>query len=113
MARELQRKSRKRRLEMNIDKTKYMRNVEGEEEGVFLENGRIEEIDQYVYLGQTVSLKSGLDNEMGTRRRKTWRQFWGLQRIFNSKLALRTKMKILESCVIESELFGYIPMLVQ
>jgi len=30
MVRELQRESRKGGLEMNIDKTKYMRNVEGE-----------------------------------------------------------------------------------
>ena len=44
MVTELQRGSRKGGLEMNTDKTKYMRNVEGKEEGASLENGRIEEV---------------------------------------------------------------------
>jgi len=47
MVRELQRESMKGGLEMNVEKTKYMRNVEGEER-VSLENGRIEEVDEYV-----------------------------------------------------------------
>ena len=46
-----------------------MSNVEGDNgDGISVESGSIKEVDEYIYLGKTVSPKNRLENEMRARR---------------------------------------------
>jgi len=38
-------------------------------------------------------------DEEEARRTKAWRKFWGLEKIFSSKLSRKAKMKLFEICV--------------
>ena len=77
-----------------------MNNIEGDQE-IAIEGGRIEQVEEYVYLGQTISTKEGMEKEQKVRRAKAWKKFWTL-----SKMSIRSKIKILESCVIPVLSYG-------
>ena len=106
MANELEKISREEGLNINIDKTKYMSNVEGDEGGVVIETGEIEKTEEYVCLGQTISMKEGIKRELKVRKSKAWGKFWSLQKIFRSKLSTEAKIRILESSVIPVLCYG-------
>lgn len=108
MARELEEVSKQGGLEMNIKKTQYMNNVEGNdhENRFTIESGKIEKVEEYVYLGQTISTKEGIEKELKARRSKAWGKFWSLQGVFKSRMTIKAKIKILESCVIPVLSYG-------
>ena len=64
---------------MNINKTKIMSNVKMNEEVLKLSSskGGIVKVEEYVYLGQTISMDGKLEKELKSRKAKAWRKFWG------------------------------------
>ena len=63
-------------------------------------------VEEYVYLGQTISVREGMEREMNVRRQKVWRKYWSLRRVFKGKMSVKSKVKILESCVIPVLCYG-------
>ena len=110
MATDLIRESKKGGLEWNMKKTKIMKIRQedeiGEGGGLEIEGELIEEVSEYVYLGQTVSAKEGQEREIKVRRNKAWGKFWSLQKVFRGGLSNKGKLKILESCVMPVLTYG-------
>ena len=106
MANELDRESRKAELKMNGSKTKYMSNQRGSEGEIKIGGEVIEKVEVYAYLGQIISIEEGVENEIKARRNKAWRKLWAMRKIFDSRLSLKAKGRILESCVIPILTYG-------
>lgn len=103
MATELFEASRRVGLNANLDKTKLMLNDEG---SIILEGHKIENVSEYKYLGQIVSLDDKTRNEIRSRIASAWKNFWNHKHILKSKMKNCTKTKILESCILPTLLYG-------
>lgn len=101
---ELVEESQKRGLEFNIDKTKYMSNIEGGE--ICIGGNKLEKVKEYVYLGQIMSFEEKMDKEINARKNQAWKAYWSLKRIFKSKMSLKAKMKIMVSCIVPVIVYG-------
>ena len=63
-------------------------------------------MDEFVYLGQMISKEGGIEKEIRRRRSKAWAKYWSLRGIFKSKMSVKAKIKILESCVMPVLTYG-------
>ncbi len=105
MANEFEKESKKAGLTMNISKTALLST--SKEEMVIKINGEeIRQVEETQYLGQTVALNNRLDKEISKRIEKAWKNFWGLKSIYKSKMGLKSKIKILDSCTIPVITYG-------
>ncbi len=105
MAEDLRRESRKVGLTINLAKTKIMTNI-NQFDAIQIENNKIEIVPEYKYLGQTMSLINRTKNELKVRKAKAWKAFWAQKTILKGKMALKTKIKILESTVYPVLTYG-------
>ena len=67
----------------------------------------LEQVDEYIYLGQLIKLKKDLDNEIKRRIKIGWMTFGRNRDIFKSKMPLCLKRKIYNQCVIPAMTYGY------
>jgi len=74
---------------------------------IYVNNVRLERVNEYVYLGQMLSFNDRMDKELKERKRKAWRGFWALYQVFKSEISVPSKMKILESCVVPILTYGF------
>lgn len=102
MLNDLNTKSRKCGLKINKAKTKIVRNKkEQSTHPVTLDNQRIEELSQYVYLGQTVNLSDNNQSKEITRRIQLgWAAFGKHNDIMRSNLPICLKKKIFDQCIL-------------
>ena len=104
MGEEIVTASEKGGLEINKKKTKFMshKNSEAQDtEKIVINGANIEEVKEYNYFGQTVSFEDRIEKEVRVRKNKARGKFWSLNKVFkNEKLSLKSKMKILESCIM-------------
>jgi len=64
-------------------------------------------VNEYIYLGQTIAMGDRLEEEIKVRKNKGWGKFWSLKKACkNNKLKLKSKIKILESCVMPVLSYG-------
>ncbi|MBP1527199.1 MAG: hypothetical protein H9Q66_04685 [Spiroplasma ixodetis] len=108
MKEDLEEKSREGGLEINYNKTKYMKyNGSGaliEQTG---DGTDIEEVKEYNYLGQVVAFEDRTEKELKNRKSKAWRKFWALKKILeNRRVKLNLKVNTLESCVLPVLSYG-------
>lgn len=89
--------SKKVGLRINFDKTKVMTN--GRKTNISIEDIPIEYVNEYVYLGQTISFEDRLDKEISKRITNAWNKYWSLKSVFKSKMHIATKRKIFDSCI--------------
>ena len=80
-------------LKINATKTKLMRIGTKRGDGVSVEGGRIEEVDEFTYLGSIVSKKGGTDEDIQAGIGKARQAFAMLRPIWRS-MALTTKTKL-------------------
>ena len=66
----------------------------------------IELVDEYTFLGQMIAFEQRLNKEFQARRKKAWKIYWALRQIFKSKMQLASKIRILDSCIIPSLMYG-------
>ena len=91
-------------LKMNTDKTKYMSN--SSVDSLSVNEIEIELVDEYTYLGQLIAFEQRLNKELQVRRKKAWKGYWALRQVFKSKMQLTSKIRILDSCIIPSLIYG-------
>lgn len=91
-------------LKINMSKTKFMSN--NPKAKLLLDGTELEKVEEYSYLGQTISTNNKFNAEINKRIKNGWKSFWALKYVFKSKMKLPTKIKILDSCVIPSLTYG-------
>ncbi|XP_045484950.1 uncharacterized protein LOC110996663 [Pieris rapae] len=92
-------------LKMNTEKTKVMTN--SRKEKVLLNNNIIEYVDEYLYLGQTISMTDSTTKEIDTRIAKAWKSFWALKEVMkNKKTSMVIKRKVFNTCVLPVLTYG-------
>ena len=87
-------------LKINATKTKLMRIGTKRDDGVSVVGGRIEEVDEFTYLGSIVSKKGGTDEDIMARIGKARQAFAMLRPIW------RPKLRVCISNVKEVLLYG-------
>lgn len=92
-------------LAINLSKTKIMTNI-GNLETIKINGEHIERIIDYKYLGQTLDFDNKMEKELKNRKANTWKAFWLLSSIPESKMKLKIKIKILERSVNPVQLYG-------
>jgi len=98
--------SRKIGLKMNMSKTKVMTNIDGASP-IKIEDGEIEIVDSYKYLGH--DMKLGLDNQTTEIKRRIglgWAAFGKLRYIFKSRMNNSLKRKVFNMCVLPVLTYG-------
>ncbi|KAM7248927.1 hypothetical protein ACFE04_019398 [Oxalis oulophora] len=105
MGEDLRRESEKFGLSINLSKTKVLTNI-SEAFEVKLGQIPIESVNEYKYLGQTMSFGNRTKNEIKIRRAAAWKAFWAQRTCLKGKLGLRAKIRILESSVYPVLTYG-------
>lgn len=90
---------------MNDEKTKMMTNSTKVDIKVNASN--LEYMDEYVYLGQTISPKDQMTKEIDKRIAYGWRKYWSLKEIMKSKeLSMNIKRKAFNTCILPCITYG-------
>lgn len=105
MLNELQNLCRKVGLLINLKKTKIMTN--DREIQVQVDSQTIDYVQEYVYLGQSVSFRDSSQKEVTRRISLAWKKFWSLSFILMDRAQkLDIKRDILDSCILPVLLYG-------
>ena len=94
MLNQLSDKSKVLRLKMNIKKTKVMFNKYIDENIIQVNNNTIEHVEEYVYLGQLVTMESDKTNEIKRRISAAWGAFGKYRDIMKSNMPMCLKRKV-------------------
>ena len=93
-------------LRLNAQKTKVMRNSFVTAKTITVNGTQIEEVEQYVYLGQLVSLTDGTVAEISRRCAQAWQAFGKAKPLFKSDLPISLKRQVFEQCILPVFLYG-------
>ena len=95
----------KRGLTINRNKTNILTN--SEKFPIYLENEKLEYVDEAIYLGQTISFENRVEKEVERRIKLGWKKFWSLRKILKGdSLSVEAKGKIINSSVIPVITYG-------
>ena len=95
-------------LKINATKTKLMRIGTKRGDGGLVAGERVEEVDEFTYLGSILSKKGGTDEDIQARIAKARQAFAMLRPIWPSTgLTTKTKLRIFGSNVKAVLLYGY------
>ena len=109
MLKELNEESLKVGLKMNLSKTKIMKNDHiNQEISIKINDDKIEVVQNYIYLGQNISLKSTSKSEEIKRRITIgWQAFGRAGEIFRNKnIPLIQKRQIYNQCILPAVTYG-------
>lgn len=105
MINEVANESGKVGLELNAEKTKVITNGVMEPVSVGVKN--IEYVNDYIYLGQMVSFKKCISNEVQRRIAIAWKKYWSLKEVMkNKQLNISIKKKLYEISVLPTLTYG-------
>lgn len=105
MIQDLSRVSKDVGLEMNATKTKLMTNAL--EVDIQVNDKRLEFVNEYIYLGQTITFKDQTTKEINTRIAQGWKKYWSLKEIFKGKdYNLNIKRKTFNTCILPCLTYG-------
>ncbi len=104
MVEKLNREGRKAGLEINYQKTEIL--GKGGKNNIQIERETVEEVEELVYLGQLRNFHRRREKEIRERIRKGWRNYWNLKAIYNSKIGLKKKIKILQGTTVPAITHG-------
>ncbi|KAG7297348.1 hypothetical protein JYU34_013337 [Plutella xylostella] len=91
---------------MNTSKTKIMSNTVNREV-ICIDNNEIEYIEDYTYLGQTMSFHDKMTKEIDKRVANAWKRFWSLKEIMKSKTTkMSIKRKVFNTCILPVMTYG-------
>ena len=106
MIEDLNRESRNVGLKMNMSKTKIMFNENAERQQIRVMDEPLEIVNEYTYLGQTVSVAPGHETEIKRRISMGWRAFGKQNEIMKSKMPLSLKRKVFNQIVLPVLTYG-------
>ena len=107
MMQELDRESGKTGLRMNIKKTKVMMSDKMKGRSITIQGNKIEEVDNYIYLGKRISLNSETAGEVKRRIQLGWAKFGKLSFIFRDEdLPTSLKKQVFNQCIIPVLSYG-------
>uniref|UniRef100_K7F154 Reverse transcriptase domain-containing protein n=1 Tax=Pelodiscus sinensis TaxID=13735 RepID=K7F154_PELSI len=106
LLRRLDKKSSQVGLKMNHCKTKYMRSDVIQKTRITITGEEIEEVEQYIYLGQEVNVCQDLNRELSQRIRAGWCAFISIKDILKGKIDKTTRTNIFNSTVLPAMLYG-------
>ncbi|KAI5737947.1 hypothetical protein M8J77_001036 [Diaphorina citri] len=106
MIEELEHASLKAGLKMNLHKTKVMFNSFVKKQPIKINDNIIEEVKEYIYLGQEITMEGNIANEIARRIRIGWATFGKNNIIFKSKMPLHLKRKVFDQCVLPAITYG-------
>lgn len=104
MLSDLEEESQKHGLFMNKDKTKAL--PKNYNDRIFVNGTEINNVTEYIYLGQTVSFQDKSNKEISRRISQGWKKYWSLKNILKSKATKNIKSKVMISCVSPTLLYG-------
>ncbi|XP_050680147.1 uncharacterized protein LOC126976047 [Leptidea sinapis] len=98
MIEELATESEKIGLKLNPDKTRVMTN--GKKDMIQLGNTEINYTDEFIYLGQLITQKKPMREEVKRRITNSWRRYWSLREVRkDEKLNINIKSKLYNTCI--------------
>lgn len=105
MLEQLVHESNKVGLSMNAAKTKLMTNLD--KIPIKVKGTNIEYVEEYTYLGQTISPKDLTTKEINNRVQLAWKRYWSLKEIVkNPEVSLKAKKRVFDSCILPVLTYG-------
>lgn len=94
-------------LEMNLDKTKIMTNMNGHNINITVNQTTIEQVGKYVYLGQEIRMgKENQTCEIFRRIKLMWAAYSKLDFAFKMKISAEQKARIFDQCILPVLTYG-------
>ena len=93
-------------MKINMKKTKVMFNGNATRETIHLGLEEIETVDEYVYLGQLITLANNNMNEVKRRTSAGWGPFSQYRDILKSKMPMYLKRKLYNQCIQPAMTYG-------
>ena len=106
MLNDLNRESLRVGLKMNKSKTKVMFNDNMQSEEIKIGTETLEEVNEYIYLGQIIKLTYDKDSEVKRRINIGWKAYNKYRYIMRSDMPLSLKRKIFNHCIIPAMTYG-------
>ena len=106
MINQLNNESTKLGMKMNMKKTKVMFNKLAQISAVQINGIEVEKVDEYVYLGQLVTMKNDKSDEIKRRIIAGWVAFNKYRDIMKSKIPICLKRKVYNQCVLTAMTYG-------
>ena len=106
MLNQLNKESCKLGMKMNMKKTKVMCNIYATLRKVKIATAEVEKVDEYVYLGQLVTMKSDKTDEIKRRITAGWGAFSKYRYIMKSRMPMCLKKKIYNQCIQAAMTYG-------
>ncbi|CAB3252101.1 unnamed protein product [Arctia plantaginis] len=98
-------RSREVGLETNTSKTKMMTNSIPID--ITINGQKLEYVEEYVYLGQIISITDQMSKEIDKRIATGWKKYWALKEIMKSKeLGMKIKKKTFDTCILPCITYG-------
>lgn len=105
MLEQLAEESQKAGLQMNALKTKLMTNRS--KIPIKVKDDTIEYVEEYTYLGQTISPTNISSKEIQNRINSTWKRYWSLKEITkNPDIPLNLKSRVFNMCILPVMTYG-------
>jgi len=106
MITELNNESNHLGMKMNMKKTKVMFNKFAQQMPVHINGLVVEQVDEYVYLGQLVTMKNDKTDEIRRRIIAGWMAFNKHRDIMKSNIPMCLKRKVFNQCVLTTMTYG-------
>ena len=106
MINQLNNESTKLGMKMNMNKMKVMFNKLAQISAVQINGIEMEKVNEYVYLGQLVTMKNDKSDEIKRRIIAGWVAFNKYRDIMKSKIPIYLKRKIYNQCVLTAMTYG-------
>lgn len=102
---ELNDQGKKVGLKINTAKTKAMTN--GIQRALNIEGQSVEYVQEFVYLGQSISFENRQSKEISRRIQNAWRAFWKLKQYLLTKdITIKAKKRLFEMCIMPILTYG-------
>ena len=106
MLTDLSRESNKVGLKMNKGKTKLMFNDKATKKPIKIDDEALEEVKEYIYLGQLITLGKGHEPEIKRRITIGWKAFNKYKDVLKGKLPMCLKRKVYNKCIVPAMTYG-------
>jgi len=93
-------------LKINMKKTKTMFNKFISKKQIHIQHTAIEEVEDYIYLGQLIKMDHRQYDEVRRRVRSGWGAFGKLNEVMQSNMPLCLKRKVFNQCVLPAMTYG-------
>ena len=106
MLNELNQESNKLGMKINMKKTKVMYNEYANTMPVQVGPQEVEQVNEYIYLGQLVTMKNDKSDEIKRRIAAGWGAFGQYRDIMKSNIPIRPKTKVYNQCIQAAMTYG-------